>query len=290
MRLFINFPDPSPPTCKHYGWARGRENLEQAGKRIERNGGGRGWEWSESSKTNTGKRRETKPMIKFQDRDYTILRICHEQGFLTIDQVNQYIFQNCAYQITTRRIRELENVGLLKSELTPVFGNKKILRLSSVGHKVLREQIPALARHQRPLPLATMFHDHFVTSLRLRLENLWDGNWIPERHLKSTGFPQIPDGVFRFPSGIEIALELENSDKGRRRFNSLQMRWKNTKVILVLYVVTHDLLFNRILTYLDTGPEVPNFGAVLWDDLEKGIPRVKSKSGYFDIFNRRTLP
>jgi hypothetical protein len=74
-------------------------------------------------------------------------------------------------------------------------------------------------------------HDAKVTSARLRILQLWNATFVPERAIKAKDFPEIPDGIFFFPSGRGVALEIENSDKGRARFLRLLERWKDTPSI-----------------------------------------------------------
>src|SRR5262245_29093336 len=147
-------------------------------------------------------------MIEIQNRDQEILRICYEQQFLTLDRVRHFYLRTSRSE-PYRRLRELENAGFLLREYSPIAGRRSLIRLSELGYKFAR------ANHQFDLaPLkrlnpSTLLHDTLVTSVRLRLSEFWDVPFVPERAIKSLEFQEIPDGIFNFPSGNEIALEVE---------------------------------------------------------------------------------
>jgi hypothetical protein len=133
-----------------------------------------------------------------------------------------------------------------------------------------------------------MIHDSLVTSARLRLSQFWDAEFVPERAIKVRDFPEVPDGIFFFRSGKGIALEVENSDKGRTRFLRLLERWREVpKVVFVLYVASHPKLFQILKSYIRSGPQDQPIGVVLWEDLKSGSPLISTSQGDLNLLAQR---
>lgn len=164
-----------------------------------------------------------------------------------------------------------------------------MIRITRLGIACLQQTYPTSVPQVKRIAPATLIHDAIVTSVRLRFKELWDGSWIPERLLKKTEFPQIPDGLVLFESGKRIAIEVENSLKGKQRFLSLMDRWKDTSISLVLYIATQAELAEVIRTYIQAGPKKPLFGLTTWEQLREQTPRPFSTHGELDLFSRRTF-
>jgi hypothetical protein len=135
----------------------------------------------------------------------------------------------------------------------------------------------------------TLIHDACVTATRLRLEELWDGHWIPEALLKSEEFPQIPDGLWIFPNGNRVAIEVERSKKDFDRFHKLQERWRAVEIRLVLYVTVGEAAARRVRRYVETGPKDLPFGVIKLEELEMGTPRVWTCLRELELLTRRTF-
>jgi hypothetical protein len=134
-----------------------------------------------------------------------------------------------------------------------------------------------------------LVHDSTVTAVRLRLSELWDAKWIPESLIKSEEFSQVPDGMMVFQNGRQVAIEVENTPKGPKRFRELQERWRGMPVRLVLFVATSDSMFRIVQSYLEAGPRDLPFGLVNWEALENGTPKVWTVMGELDLFKGRVL-
>lgn len=228
-------------------------------------------------------------MIELQPRDRQILNLAYEQQFVTMKQIETWVFSEQTKRRANQRILALERSGLLKSELPQVGFQSRIIRLTRSGIKVAEtdraERIPQVKR----ISIQTLLHDSFVTAVRLRLGELWNAVWIPERLLKAEQFAQIPDGLLVFPSGATVAIEVENTPKGPKRFREIQERWRGSSVKLCLYVATSDVMFRVVKSYLLAGPRDLPFGVVNWRDLEAGTPEVFMAAGEINIFTRREL-
>ena len=227
-------------------------------------------------------------IMQLQERDKKIMQCCHEQGFLGTDLVEQYFFQSMDRR-ARERILELERAGFIQRAAAAVLKGRRIIRLTRRGHDIVRETDPFNLPMARRLDLSTLAHDHFVSSVRLRLQELWSGTWIPERALKSDEFIRIPDGVFLFPSGRKIAVELENSAKHRPRFLKLLQGWLRGDITMVLFVVTSAPLFALLKKYLADGPKDFPFALVEWEQLKAGTPKAWSIRGEINLFERSTF-
>ena len=195
-------------------------------------------------------------MIYLQERDYTILRICYEQRFLTREHIQTFFGAHRSESY--RRTGELEKSRFLMRKYYPIAGRNYVMQLTQLGQQLVQDkfgiEFPAL----KPANLNTLSHDILVTSVRLRLSQFWNATFVPERAIQAKEFPQIADGIFFFPSGKGIAIEVENSDKGRTRFLNRLERWKDTpSIAFILYVTPHLPLFKIISRYLTGGSRQP---------------------------------
>lgn len=226
-------------------------------------------------------------MILLQKRDREILRLCYEQQFLFTDHVLG-LFKNRSYRECRRRIAELRQAGFLREELASVLGRRPVLRLTQLGTQAAIEGGGSLVPQTKRLQPATLLHDAYVTGVRVRLEEFWpSARFIPERAIKKSEYRQIPDGIFTFPSGRGVAIEVENSDKGRTRFIQLMERWRDVgQIILVLYVATSDSLYQTVQRYLEAGPKDQPMGVVSWNVLSTGRPPVLTPKGELPLFER----
>jgi hypothetical protein len=231
-------------------------------------------------------------MVEVQKRDREILRLCHEQRFLLMDHVVRYFFKSANKREAYRRIAELEQSGLVRREYVAGFGKLRIIRATpvGVGYSGSFDEIPRNPR----IDLATIYHDSLVTSVRLRIAELWDGWWYPEALMKAEDDRQhIPDGVFHFPNRLRAAIELEHSQKERRRFHARLRHWREEpNLALALYVATSDQIYRFIQREILSSGVKGRIGVVHWDALRDGQPPVWTYTGEYHLFKRRviTLP
>lgn len=226
-----------------------------------------------------------------QARDRAILRSCYEQQFLLIEHVQRYFFGDCHRRKADERIQELVREGLLLRDGFLKSRGRPVIRLSPKGRKLVEAEHPIGGiPYVRRLDLTTLEHDAIVTSVALRLAEVWDGVWVPERALKKDEFSTIPDGVFVFTAtGSKVAVEVENSLKGKTRFMGLLDRWRGTKMRVVLFVPTKYDVEAKLREWIADGPKGVPFALVGWPSLRDGKPYAWSPKGALDLFNRRTL-
>jgi len=210
-----------------------------------------------------------------------------EQTFLTKEHIRRS-FSNTAERRINRRMKILCDAHVLKRENYPEFGVQPIYRLTDRGREIARASGAREIRDPGTLNPTTLLHDALVTSCRLRLLDFWNAEFVPERAIKIREFPEIPDGLFFFPTGRGIAIEVENSDKGRTRFLRLLERWKETpSIVFILYVATTENLFTALKRYLKDAPEDQPCGVVLWSELLSGQPLIHSPKGELDLLGQK---
>jgi len=85
-----------------------------------------------------------------------------------------------------------------------------------------------------------------------------------------------------------IALEVECTDKGRRRFlTRLGYLGKVDAISFVLYVAPNDRMVSIVSKYLRDAASDQPAGVVTWAALENGRPQVATVQGAFDLFTKR---
>ena len=226
-------------------------------------------------------------MIELQRRDHDLIDLTYEQQFVSVGHAQKYVFGSMQPRRQRERILELERAGVIRREECLVSQVGRIIRLTKSGVQIAESRRSEIIPQQRKLDLRTLQHDALVTAVRLRLSQLWDAHWIPERLIKAEQFRHIPDGVAVFESGTQIAIEVENSPKGPKRFREIQERWRGVPVKLCLYVASQAVMHRIVLSYLKDGPQDLPFALVSWDELATGTPKVWSVFGELDLFSRR---
>ncbi len=232
--------------------------------------------------------RGEKGRVMLSERDRGILRLCYEQTFLLREHVECF-FGDASGRRINQRLKVLEDGGFLTRSYFPELGPKAVIRLSKRGESVALQSGARNTRQPARLNPKTLAHDAIVTTCRQKILRHWNAEFIPERAIKTRDFPEIPDGIFFFRSGRGIALEVENSDKGRTRFLRLLERWKGApSIVFVLFVATTDRLFETLSRYLSSGPEDQPMGVVRFSELiSAGDVRVRTKRGPVALFDRR---
>lgn len=226
-------------------------------------------------------------MIQLQDRDKRIIRLCYEQQFILTEHAEKF-FAGASYRACRRRVQELADARYIREEPSASLGRKTVYRVTRLGTAVALESGATAIPQAGALQLATLVHDAVVTSVRLRLEEFWNARFVCERAIKGKEYREVPDGIFFFPSGRGIAIEVENSDKGRTRFLRLLQRWKDTpQIAFVLYVATSRELFEGIKRFLEHAPKDRPMGVVHWQELQAGTPRVWTQRGDIPLFDQR---
>lgn len=228
-------------------------------------------------------------MRGMQERERRILLNSYQQPVTREGTIRKYVFRGVTDRVARRVLGRLENRGFIVRDGGLRIESERLIRLTSKGVKWV-ESIGQIRIPQRRKPDAsTLIHDAAVSAVRFRLEELWDGTWIPEALLKSEEYPQIPDGIWIFPNGNRVAIEVERTAKGPQRFHRLQERWRHIDIRLVLYVATDRSIAKTVRQYLETGPSDLPFGLVELQSLEFGLPAVWTRLQEIELFTRRSF-
>lgn len=227
-------------------------------------------------------------MIVLQARDKEILKVCYEQQFILTEHVSDHFFGG-SYTEALRRVIELRKWDYLQNAGFKI-GKKMAHILGHRGMPVAEASSAVKFNHYPRIDPKTAEHDAIVTDVRLRLASLWDGGWIPERGIRSFDASQVPDGLFLFENGRQVAVEVENSLKGRTRFVNRLKFWGASEVAVVLFVATSHELYTAIESYLAESPDSPICCLTTYDSLRSDSPAVWSKEGALGLFAQRVLP
>lgn len=221
--------------------------------------------------------------VLLTERDKGILRLCYEQQFLLRDHLEPF-FEGCSIRRINFRLQQLIDGGYLRREHYPELGLQSIYRLTSVGIKLTQDLNPRTRRYLSKINSTTLFHDALVTSCRLKFSKIWTAQFHPERELKESEFPEIVDGLWRFQSGKFVALEVECSDKGRKRFlRRLHNLGRIESITLILYVVPNERMLSIVRTYLKDSPSEQPSGVCLWGDISAGLFVIQTNRGPVDL-------
>ena len=228
-------------------------------------------------------------MIQLQKRDYEILKLCYEQRVVTTEHLRDFVLKEVGERVARRRVQRLEESGVIQRKANLQLNQSRLIQLTRQGVQLAQTHAAVSIPQVRKQDLNTVLHDACVTSVRLRLEALWDGDWLSESVLKAEGFRLIPDGLWTFPNQSQVAVEIERSNKGQKRFRELLARWKDSEVSLILYIAVGEVLHRQIKAYLQKEANDLPVGLVQYEALLQEAPQIWTRLGEVDLFNRRSL-
>ena len=183
-----------------------------------------------------------------QNRDREILKLCLEQQFLLSEHLEPMF---STYKQLRRRVTELKAQNYIKEDERGLLTKKNLIRLTHKGKTIALESGAINVSYLKNISPNLITHDALVTSVRLRLQGFWNAKFIPERAIQMEGVCPLPDGLFAFPTGKVIALEVENSDKGKTRFLKGLERWNTqSSLFFILYVCSNPTLELVVRHYL----------------------------------------
>jgi len=202
--------------------------------------------------------------------------------FLTHQQIKRHLFAGTHDRRIRERLLELESAGYLKRVKHEILGATPLIRPTAKAQKLFD------LKNRSTLDWNRVAHDALVTSVRLRLTELWDGTWVPESRLKGKSFKRIPDGLFVFSTGRQVAIEVEHTPKSYRRYEQIFSYWEETPVAFVLYVAATASITTTLKRAAEQSPNAPIL-IIEWAKLEHGAPSVWSRGGPASIFDRRSI-
>lgn len=180
------------------------------------------------------------PKIKMRTRDIEILKFLLEMKFSTLEELHRKFFretrdgiESTSLRWARERLALLIGAGFVKTE-TQIF--KKTLYLATQrSYLYLKNSFPEqeFCRPTGEIDKYTLDHDLTVLRLRLDLEgNNQVSTWTSEKYLidnnqSYSGFTSDfrPDGIYLSTDQKRIALELELSRKGKKRYQEKIKRY-----------------------------------------------------------------
>jgi len=190
--------------------------------------------------------------IKLQERDLSLLKTILRYGVLSTKQITSLCFANIAQTTVLRRLRLLQEAGVLIN-CGHLSDGAKVWSISKLGCKMINEKPPFRFSNRN-----THQHDVCLVNVRLALESMGlSDNWTSEFEMKRNVLVYnrqdriIPDGVFVAELNGEthiIALELELHAKSHARYRNLFIDYTFKDAIsLIWYVVKDESIIKPIL-------------------------------------------
>lgn len=189
--------------------------------------------------------------MKMTARDQKLLDFLSDYGCFTTKQVCQAVFPETNSSTVLRRLRILEKQNLLHRNFGLENG-KLVWSLSVSGARKI-----GLESHPGSINRNTLEHTVLLNDIRLRLETLgvakdWKPDHVLQRETKEKGYGTdyagdiLPDALFaakviKNKQHSIIALELELSLKGRKRYKEIFYQYdRKENVSLLWYIVPND--------------------------------------------------
>lgn len=170
--------------------------------------------------------------------DLCILEVAFLHSFVTRRIIERQLLPGRSKEFTTRVLKRLVDRGFLNRATSPMLVPIGVYLPSRMSCRMMAERTQILSHPKARVRIETFDHDEKVLSVSLTLRKLLNAAWIPERELKQSDYQEVPDGVFLTDQGKAIALEVENSMKGRTRLLQLLSRWERCEIDGVLYVAS----------------------------------------------------
>lgn len=226
--------------------------------------------------------------MRLTARDHELLKLLKNYGCLTTQQIQTKTFNNIALTTVLRRLRVLNETGLVQK----ILGLETSERLWALTKQSVErfELAPAKVN----FPRAILEHDALLSTVRMRLEDSGiSRSWIPEHDIRKRVAAKhgvaniqrrvIPDGAMSSLIGNEIksiAIELELSNKNQERYRQILWDYSRKKSLYaVWYIVATKTIQKQIehairdVHFYETSPKIlfSVLGEILNDPLEAAI-------------------
>ncbi|QMV00850.1 MarR family transcriptional regulator [Devosia sp. D6-9] len=176
--------------------------------------------------------------MKVTERDVGLIRRINAHGFMSVDQIAS--FWRVDFSTAARRVRKLIEAGLLH-RMTMPFLDARPLVATPTGCNLAGDHIP----HVAGIRTGTFRHDALLPDLGLSLERKFSAAFETERQIKMRigKAPHLPDGILHMPGGRKVAIELELTQKARRRLaRIMDFHAANLEIDAVWYVVLDEAM------------------------------------------------
>ena len=197
-------------------------------------------------------------LMELQARDIQMFRFMHEQGYLAHSHLKSAFWASCSEEAGAchHRLDKLVAAGYLAKE-TGVKKKLSVYRLREKGYcELLRRGLHnsmslfKLNGYHR----TNMDHDLKVTNLRIFFRKHGLESWTSERVLRQRDYYlHVPDGLLKVYEE-KIAIELENSTKGRKRYEALFKNYQASKEYSRVFMILNTEIMDWVID-LEYDPE-----------------------------------
>jgi len=196
--------------------------------------------------------------MELQARDIQMFRFMHEQGYLAHSHIKSAFWETCSEDAGAcyHRLDKLVLAGYLAKE-TGVKKKFSVYRLREKGYGELLQR--GLQNSMSLFKLngyhrANMDHDLKVTNLRIFFRKHGLDGWTSERVLRERDYYlHVPDGLLNV-YGERIAIELENSTKGRKRYEALFRNYQASTAYSRVFMILNTEIMDWVID-LEYDPE-----------------------------------
>ncbi|MFH0986038.1 MAG: hypothetical protein V1882_11015 [Candidatus Omnitrophota bacterium] len=190
-------------------------------------------------------------LVELQARDIAMFRFMNEQGYLAHSHLKSAFWQTCSEEAGAchHRLDKLVAAGYLAKET----GVKKKLSVYRLREKGFGELLRRGLRNGTSLfklngyHRTNMDHDLKVTNLRIFFRRHGLDGWTSERVLRQRDYYlHVPDGLLTVYEE-RIAIELENSTKGRKRYEALFKNYEASKEYSRVFMVLNTEIMDWVI-------------------------------------------
>ncbi len=214
---------------------------------------------------------------KITDRDIRLLIDLFENSFLSLYQIRQMHFKNCARSTIYNRLSKLIKSNLIESmrvNLNAIHRNNEdigaIYFITKAGLDLVSKYHKGEFLRNTPVPinLSQLHHDLVLTDLIFKLRNNYNEARVLNSRVQVNSYKeerQVPDGVILFKDK-KYALEVELTAKSNLRYREIVSNYRTSfEYDRVLYLVKNESIRKKM------GGIITGFGKdyKLSDDTDK---------------------
>lgn len=187
--------------------------------------------------------------MRLQDRDKILLQLLYRFGVMSTRQIADRIFSNIALTTVLRRLRVLQDDGLIINSGHLPDGTK-VWSISKTGAQAIGNEDVFRFTNQN-----TLNHDVCLTEARFALEGMSLGyDWTSESELKRNlshykqGRALVPDGIFVAEVSEKnqvVSFELELTPKSHARYKNIFTEYCHMDGIGVIWYVVKDISITK---------------------------------------------
>lgn len=224
--------------------------------------------------------------LELQERDYEVLRMAHEQGYVALNQIKLAFWpeNSTGAYAYGHRIWRLTSEGYLRWAYSHRF-KLKIYLLTEKGLEALKEK--GMDSGLEVFKLSDSYevalaHYLNVTNIRIAFRRLGFNDWVSERRLREgKNLYLVPDGVIEH-NGHQIAIELEMTQKQKKRYLKRFEYYRKHPDYLTVFIVLYEKKFEWLI---ESGYDPAQVWFITYKEMldETRTPVFRNKTGEFPL-------